>query len=199
MAPPPDSAAGCDRPAGAGRSTALRAVLAPHQPGPGRQIVIRTGKPSADSRAKPGTQARPIVLLHQPQGDGLSPINPSPPLPAIGTGRLLSTYSLASMRGVSTASSPCTRGAELPVLLGWAPGGFTGRVGEEHRSARARDLVFVRRSGRRCPAPAQKGLPAETGSRRNSMPALIHPGWDQARRAAASRCTKTCPLAIAHR
>src|SRR5260221_14339329 len=53
MAPPPDRAAGCDRPAGAGRSTALKAVLAPHQPGPGRQIVIRTGKPSADSRAKP--------------------------------------------------------------------------------------------------------------------------------------------------
>jgi hypothetical protein len=53
MAPPPDSAAGCDRPVGAGRSTALRAVLAPHQPGPGRQIVIKTGKPSADSRAKP--------------------------------------------------------------------------------------------------------------------------------------------------
>jgi len=110
-------------------------------------------------------------------------------------------------------------------------------------------LVFVRRSGRRCPAPAEKGLPtpgttgqralrddsawrattfntsrrialllgrmtnqypakarlvfgsvartrvlvlskvpAETGSRRNSIPALIYPGWDQARRAAASRC-----------
>ena len=51
--PLPDSAAGCDRPAGAGRSTALRAVLAPHQPGPSRQIVIKTGKPSADSRARP--------------------------------------------------------------------------------------------------------------------------------------------------
>src|SRR6266699_1325127 len=48
-----DSAAGCDRPVDAGRSTALRAVLAPHQPGPGRQIVIKTGTPSADSRAKP--------------------------------------------------------------------------------------------------------------------------------------------------
>lgn len=29
------------------------AVLAPHQPGPGRRIVLKTGKPSADSRAKP--------------------------------------------------------------------------------------------------------------------------------------------------
>ena len=31
-------------------------------------------------------------------------------------------------------------------------------------------------------------IPAGTGWRRNSIPALIHPGWDQARRAAASRC-----------
>jgi hypothetical protein len=53
MAPPPTARRGCDRPVGAGRSTALWAVLAPHQPRPGRQIVIKTGKPSADSRAKP--------------------------------------------------------------------------------------------------------------------------------------------------
>src|SRR6266480_5805310 len=145
------------------------------------------------------------------------------------------------MRGVSTASSPCTCGTEPPVLLGRAPGGFTGRVGEEHRPTGAGDLVFVRRSGRRCPASSGKGLPtpgttgqralrddsarrattfstsrriallpgrmtnqylakarlvfgsvartrvsvlskvpAGTGSRRNSIPALIHPGWDQA-------------------
>jgi hypothetical protein len=43
----------CDRPVGAGRSTALRARQAPQQPGPGRQIVTKTGKPSTDSRAKP--------------------------------------------------------------------------------------------------------------------------------------------------
>ena len=115
-------------------------------------------------------------------------------------------------------------------------------------------MVFVRRSGRRCPDPAGKGLPmpgstgqralgddsarcattfstsrriallpgrmtcqyaakarlvfgsvartrvsvlskvpAGTGSRRNSIPALIHPGSDQARRAAASRCGGTGP------
>ena len=43
----------CDRPVGAGRSTALRAVLAPPQTRAGRQIVTKTGTPSADSRAKP--------------------------------------------------------------------------------------------------------------------------------------------------
>jgi hypothetical protein len=42
-----------------------------------------------------------------------------------------------SMCGVSTASSPCTCGTKLPVLLGRAPGGFTGRVAEEHRSTGA--------------------------------------------------------------
>src|SRR6185312_13746227 len=36
-------------------------------------------------------------------------------------------------------------------------------------------------------------VPARTGSRRNSIPALIHPGSDQARRAAASRCGGTDP------
>ena len=121
-------------------------------------------------------------------------------------------------------------------------------------AARGRDLVFARRSGRRRPGPAGKGLPmpgtagqravrddsarrattfstsrriallpgrmtcqyaakarlvfgsvartrvsvlskvpAETGSRRNSIPALIHPGSDHARRAAASRYGGTDP------
>ena len=126
MAPPPDSAAGCDRPVGAGRSTALTAVLAPHQPGPGRQIVTRTGKPSADSRAKPETRARPIVLLHQPQGDGLSPINPSPPLPAIGTGRPLSTYSLPITSGGQLGLARCgvarrSAGYGCCASLDWQP------------------------------------------------------------------------------
>jgi hypothetical protein len=39
--------------------------------------------------------------------------------------------------GVYTASSPCTCDTEPPVLLGRAPGGFTGREGEEHRSTGA--------------------------------------------------------------
>src|SRR5205814_4876940 len=45
-----------------------------------------------------------------------------------------SNYRTPSMRGVSTASSPCTCDTEPPVLLGRAPGWFTGRGGEEHRS-----------------------------------------------------------------
>ena len=53
MAPPPTARRRCDRPVGAGRSTALRAGQAPPQPGPSRQIVTKTGTPSADSRAKP--------------------------------------------------------------------------------------------------------------------------------------------------
>jgi hypothetical protein len=43
----------CDRPVGAGRSTALRASAGATPPGPGRRIVLNTGTPSTDSRAKP--------------------------------------------------------------------------------------------------------------------------------------------------
>ena len=49
-------------------------------------------------------------------------------------------------------------GPTVPVLLGRAPGGFTGRVSEEYRSTRDRDLVCVRRSGGRCPAPCGVGF-----------------------------------------
>jgi len=43
----------CDRPVGAGRSTALRASAGATSPGAGRRIVLKTGTPSTDSRAKP--------------------------------------------------------------------------------------------------------------------------------------------------
>jgi len=78
MAPPPAARRRCDRPVTAGRSTALKAALAPHQPGPGRRIVIKTTPARSVSRfaSQTGTQARPTVLLHRPQGGGLSPITP---------------------------------------------------------------------------------------------------------------------------
>src|SRR6185437_14018839 len=45
--------------------------------------------------------------------------------------------------------------------------GVHRRVGEEYRSTRGGDLVCVRRSGGRCPSPAEKGLPTPgtTGQR----------------------------------
>src|SRR5262249_10203605 len=62
---------------------------APYQPGPGRQIVIKTGTPSADSRAKPEPKPGRQYSLYRPQGGGLSPITLSPPLPPWGAGRPL--------------------------------------------------------------------------------------------------------------
>src|SRR5258708_39441547 len=76
------------------------------------QFPVRQAVNRFSSQA--GTQARPIVLLHQPQGDGLSPINPSPPLPAIGTGRPLTTYSLPSMRSGGGTSGRVPRRCRSP-------------------------------------------------------------------------------------
>src|SRR5262249_5425612 len=67
--------------------------------GPGRQIVIKTGTPSADSRAKPEPKrSRQYSFTDRQVADcHRSPF--SPPLPAIGgRGQPLSTYSPPSMR-----------------------------------------------------------------------------------------------------
>src|SRR5262249_31114672 len=96
----------CDRPVGAGRSTALRAVLAPHQPGPGRQIVIKTATPSADSRAKPDPSEADSTPFtnHKVADRHRSPF--SPPLPQIGgPDQPPPTYPLPSMCFRSMASS----------------------------------------------------------------------------------------------
>jgi len=144
MAPPPDSAAGVRSPCWRraihrtkGRASATSA------PGPAanryqdRQAVSRFS-------SQAGTQARPIVLLHQPQGDGLSPISPSPPLPAIGTGRPLSTYSLPIPRalkarhrrglvcadrpdlGAAPGFVPWTAGGALAIVARWPQIGLPG-------------------------------------------------------------------------
>src|SRR5258708_21656598 len=98
------------------------------------QFPVRQAVRRFSSQA--GTQARPIVLLHQPQGDGLSPINPSPPLPAIGTGRPLTTYSLPNMRGNRTRCAIVVGHADHPVMAGWGGGvggGGGGRPGPRCR------------------------------------------------------------------
>src|SRR5258708_26756034 len=77
------------------------------------QFPVRQAVSRFSSQA--GTQARPIVLLHQPQGDGLSPINPSPPLPAIGTGRPLTRYSLPNTNGPGGACRERAERADRPV------------------------------------------------------------------------------------
>src|SRR5262249_11232284 len=50
------------------------AVLAPHQPGPGRRIVPKTGQAVSRFSSQAGSQARPTVHPFRPQGGGLSPI-----------------------------------------------------------------------------------------------------------------------------
>jgi hypothetical protein len=124
MAPPPTARWRCDRPVGAGRSTALKAALAPHQPGPGRRIVLRTGKPSADSRAKPEPKRGRQYSSYRPQGGGLSPITLSPPLPQsapVG----LPTYSLPNL---ARSASPSISGG------GWPYSPVLGALGSATRS-----------------------------------------------------------------
>src|SRR5262249_16853749 len=119
MAPPPDSAAGVRSPCWRraihrtkGRASATSARARPANRSQDRQAVSRFS-------SQAGNQARPIVLLHQPQGDGLSPINPSPPLPAIGTGRPLSTYSLPIRRAAICVRPHLWLAADQPVLASW--------------------------------------------------------------------------------
>src|SRR2546421_13118540 len=70
---------------------------------------------SADSEVRPG----PRLPTLRPYSVKIGEAGPE----------ALPTLSLPSMRGVSTASSPCTCGTELPVLPGRTPGGVTGRGG----------------------------------------------------------------------
>jgi hypothetical protein len=97
----------CDRPVGAGRSTALRAVLAPQQPGPGRQIVIKTGKAVSRFSSQAGTQSEadsPTPASRNVADCHRSPF--SPPLPAIGgPDQPPSTYSLRALKTFQPAGS----------------------------------------------------------------------------------------------
>ena len=76
MAPPPTARRRCDRPVTAGRSTALKgsagATSARARPADRYQDNPSQGVSRFASQA--GTQARLTVLLHRPQGGGLSPI-----------------------------------------------------------------------------------------------------------------------------
>jgi len=76
MAPPPTARRRCDRPVTAGRSTALKgsagATSTRARPADRYQDNPSQGVSRFASQA--GTQARPTVLLHRPQGGGLSPI-----------------------------------------------------------------------------------------------------------------------------
>src|SRR5262249_23520171 len=78
----PQARRGCDRPVGAGRSTALRAVLAPHQPWarPANRYQDRHAVSRFSSQA--GTQTKPTVLLHPPPAGGMSPLPPPITLPS---------------------------------------------------------------------------------------------------------------------
>ena len=115
----------CDRPVGAGRSTALRASAGAISPGPGRRIVLKTGNAVSRFSSQARTQARPTVLLHRPQGGGLSPIIPLSTTPAIVT-RSASLHILPadSARAASLADQSCSGGqiCRLCVRCASCPG-----------------------------------------------------------------------------
>jgi len=106
------------------------AVLAPHQPGPGRQIVPKTGAPSADSRAKPEPKRGRQYTLYRPQCGGLSPITRSTSLhilPAESERRIAALATLPAERrsagygaGRGAARVAAGRRRSLPRLYGQA-------------------------------------------------------------------------------
>src|SRR5215471_946018 len=88
----------CDRPVGAGRSTALRARQAPHQPGPGRQIVIKTGNAVSRFSSQTGTQSQADSTPLSTATWRIVTDHLLSATPAIGVPVGLSTYSLPTMR-----------------------------------------------------------------------------------------------------
>jgi hypothetical protein len=111
----------CDRPVGAGRSTALRPVLAPHHLGPAGGSFSRQERrqPIREPSQNP---VRPTVLLHPPQRWRIVTDHPLSATPAVGVDRPLTTYSLPTRRGFQPKVRVLSANADQPVRGGFVNG-----------------------------------------------------------------------------